>query len=133
MVRKIAAGAVVLGLLVMLLPVQGVAARRVFLGSRLADFKLDHDEILVTSVRGEFSKLFFRVTRNDLEIFRLIVVFGNGQRDDIPVKLIFQEKERSRTIDLPGLRRFIRKIIFYYRTVGPLREGKADVRVWGIR
>ena len=103
------------------------------MGTRHVDFKADRDEIAVTGVSGTFSRLMFRVENNDLEIHKVVVVFGKGTRHEIPVKLIFREGERSRFVDLPGDNRVIRKVIFFYRTIGPKIEGKAEVKGFGIR
>lgn len=117
----------------MIAPIIDAAPREVFLGSRFVDFKVDHDEIAVGKYRGQFRKLRFQVKGNDVEIFDLFVVYANNDKDKIPVKLIFNEGNRSRIIDLEGRHRFIRKIIFNYRSIGPVREGKAEIRVYGIR
>lgn len=118
---------------VLIAPLVDAVPREVFLGSRFVDFKVDHDEIAVGKYRGQFRRLRFQVKGNDVEMFDLFVVYANGDKDKIPVKLIFNEGNRSRIIDLEGRRRFLKKIIFNYRSIGPLREGKAEIRVYGIR
>jgi len=107
--------------------------KKVLLGSRFVDFKVDHDEIVVGKYMGAFRQLRFHVLKNDVEIFDLILVYANGERDKVPVKLVFNEQERSRTIDLEGRRRRLQRIVFNYRSIGPLVEGKAEVKVFGIR
>lgn len=107
-------------------------AKPVLLGAKEVGFRLDRDEILVGVRDGLFSKLLFEVQDNDLEMLRVVVTYGNGLDDTIPVRHIFREGSRSRRIDLPGGRRIIRKIVFFYKTVGPVREGRALVRVYGL-
>jgi len=102
------------------------------LGVRRVDFKADRDEIIVTRTEGIFRKIAFKVSENAIEIFKLVIVYGNGDRDEIPVKWIFKKGDWSRIIDLEGNRRIIKKIIFYYKTVGKIRKGKAEVKVFGI-
>lgn len=105
----------------------------VLLGSRIVDFKAERDVIPVTVKEGRFKRLLFKVEGNDLEIFKIIVTYGNGAPDELPVKLIFDQGDRSRFIDLRGHERVIRKITFFYRTIGRIIKGKAEVFVFGIR
>jgi len=103
------------------------------LGVRAVSFATDHDEIAVKALRGKFRRLRFQVSGNSLEMFNMAVIYGNNQRDAIATRLIFKEGEWSRLIDLAGARRNIRKIVFNYKTVGTLKGGRAEVKVFGIR
>lgn len=103
------------------------------LGEKLVNFRAEKDTILVTAKEGRFRAILFKVTDNDVEIFKVIVTYSNGDKDDIPVKWIFKEGDRSRLINLEGNKRFIKKITFYYKTVGEEEEGKATVNVFGLR
>jgi hypothetical protein len=107
-------------------------AKPTLLGAKEVSFRVDRDELLVGLRDGTFSKLLFEVQDNDLEMFRVVVTYGNGATDTIPVRHLFRKGSRSRLIDLPGGRRIIRKIVFFYKTVGPAREGRAQVRVYGL-
>lgn len=102
------------------------------LGAKEVGFRVDRDEILVGLGEGLFSKLLFEVERNDLEMLRVVVTYANGVADTIPVRHFFKEGSRSRIIDLPGRKRIIRKIVFFYKTSGPAREGRALVKVYGL-
>lgn len=104
----------------------------VLLGTKVVNFRGDRDEITVGSSEGRFRKLMIKVEGNDVEMYDIQVVYGNGGRDDIPSRLTFNESSRSRVIDLRFGNRVIRKIIFKYRTIGPLREGRATVSVYGM-
>jgi hypothetical protein len=107
-------------------------AKPTLMGAKEVNFLAESDVILVGLREGSFSKLLFEVEKNDLEMFRVVVTYGNGVDDTIPVRHIFREGSRSRLIDLPGGRRIIRKIVFFYKTVGPAREGRALVKVYGL-
>jgi hypothetical protein len=73
------------------------------------------------------------VEKNDLELFNLVVIYENGERQGIETRLIFNEGSRSRLIDLVGGERRIKSIQFTYRTIGTWQEGKARVVVYGVR
>jgi hypothetical protein len=103
------------------------------LGERTVDFRTDHDVISVGAYEGMFRALSFQVEKNDVEIFNIVVVYGNGEREKIDTRLVFREGTRSRVVDLHGGKRRIRNIEFTYRTVGKRNEGKARVVVYGVR
>jgi hypothetical protein len=105
----------------------------VMLGEQDVDFNIDHDFIRVRDHDGSFRALYFFVQDNDIELFNLVVDFGNGETQAVGSRLIFNEGSRSRLIDLNGRQRRIESIQFTYKTVGTWREGKAHVVVYGVR
>jgi hypothetical protein len=105
----------------------------VVLGERTVDFRADHDVIGVGPYEGFFRSLNFQVEKNDVEIFNIVVVYGNGEREKIDTRLVFREGSRSRIIDLHGGKRRIQSIQFTCRTVGEKHEGRARVVVFGLR
>ncbi len=104
----------------------------VLLGEKSVTFRGDVDVIPVGADKGRFRRIGFRVEGNDVEIFRVVVEFASGGKQDIATRLVFDEGERSRVIDLRGGKRAIRSVAFSYRTVGRLAEGRATVRLFGI-
>jgi hypothetical protein len=108
-------------------------ANSVALGERTVDFRADHDEINVGNADGLFRSLYFVVEKNDIELLNLTIVYGNGEREKIDMRLMFNEGSRSRLVDLQGGKRRIQSIQFNYRTVGTWQDGKAHVIVYGVR
>jgi hypothetical protein len=106
-------------------------AEFVLLGEKEVNFLVDRDDLVVGLKDGMFRRLRFEVEKNDLEMLQVIVTFGNGKTETVPVRHVFKEGSRSRVIDLPGQKRIIRKITFLYKTAGSLREGRALIRVYG--
>jgi hypothetical protein len=105
----------------------------VFLGERSVDFRADHDVIQVGRYDGFFRSLVFEVERNNIEIFNIVVTYGDGQRERLDTRLVFDAGMRSRAIRFEGGRRKIRSVAFEFRTVGSWLEGRARVRVLGLR
>ena len=103
------------------------------LGERTVRYQTVHDVIPVGDYRGSFKDIVFWVERNNIELFNLVVTYGDGQREKVDTRLVFDEGTRSRVIHLEGFRRRISSIAFQYRTVGNWLEGRARVVVYGIR
>jgi hypothetical protein len=58
---------------------------------------------------------------------------GNGERERLDTRLIFDAGSRSRLLDLQGGQRRIRSIQFTYRTLGDWQDGRARIMVYGVR
>jgi hypothetical protein len=65
-----------------------------------------------------------------LEVYDMVVTFGNGEQFKPGLKFHFDERTTSRVIDLPGNRRAIRQVDFLYRTAAR-RQGKATISLYG--
>jgi hypothetical protein len=100
-----------------------------YLGEQLVHGKRDHDTIKVGKDAGVFNKITIVVEDSDLQMYDVIVKFGNGESFEPKTKLHFKEDSRTRAIDLPGNARWIEKVEFYYGNLG--RRGKARVELWG--
>ena len=99
------------------------------LGDRQADFKVDRDRIVVGN-QGRFRQLQVTVKGAPLEMYDIVVTFGNDQQFKPPVRLSFEAKAMTRVIDLPGDARAIRHVDFYYRSAVP-GAGRATVTLYG--
>jgi hypothetical protein len=100
----------------------------VYLGERTVNGGLDHDVIPVGRADGKFHEIMVVVERAPVEIFDLIITFGNGERYEPHTRLVFGRDTTSRNIDLPGGTRFIKRVDFRY---GNLVAGaQAKVELW---
>ncbi len=124
-----------IGLILSLLLAAGIAGaanapgRWQLLGERDVDFRGDHDTIDVGRHEGKFRQLQFRVKDAPIEISNFVVTFDNDQKFSPQMRHRFPEGSGSRTIDLPGDRRVIRRIDFNYRSINR-REGRGRVEVY---
>ena len=100
------------------------------LGSRKVNYAADHDEIVVTRAEGLFTALQIKVKRGPVNMHRIVVHYGNGEKEEIELRNNFQAGSESRVIDLPGNKRVIRKVDFLYDTKN-LAQRKAVVELWG--
>jgi len=101
------------------------------LGARRVSFAVDHDAIVVGAREGLFNAVRIEVDGGDLEMHNIKITFGDGATFSPETRLRFREGSRSRTIDLPGQARIIRRIDFRYRST--LRRGRATVQAFGRR
>jgi len=103
------------------------------LGQRHANLAADHDVIPVGIRDGRFRTIQLRVRGNAIHLMDLRVNFANGTTYDVPVRTVLRAGTQTRAIDLPGELRIIRNVRMTYRTVGRVRNGRANVRLFGRR
>jgi hypothetical protein len=99
------------------------------LGERIVNGGVDHDVIAVGRDDGRFRELMLVVERAPVEIYDLVVTFGNGERYEPRTRLVFGPDSASRSIDLPGNARFIRRVDFRYANL--VAGARAKVELWG--
>ena len=99
------------------------------LGSRQVSFRAEKDVIPVTGREGRFRAIKLEVEGGNLDMYNIRVVFGDGSVFSPETRVEFRQGSWSRTIDLPGEARVIRRIEFFYRS--ELKRGRAVVRVYG--
>ncbi|MEZ4455140.1 MAG: hypothetical protein R2882_01125 [Gemmatimonadales bacterium] len=98
------------------------------LGTRRVSFAAERD-VIGAKHQGRFRAIKIEVEGGNLEMFNVRVVFGNGDVFSPETRFEFKQGSWSRTIDLPGDARVIRRVEFHYRS--ELKRGRALVRVWG--
>jgi hypothetical protein len=99
------------------------------LGTRRVSFAVDHDAIVVGARQGAYTAIKIEVAGGDLAMYNIKLTFGNGETWSPNTRVNFHQGSWSRTIDLPGPARLIRRIDFWYRS--RLHRGVATVRVFG--
>jgi hypothetical protein len=100
------------------------------LGQRKVNFRVDKDEI---SGRwdGWYKALQVKVRGGSINMEKMVVHFRNGQTEEIPLKNNFTDGSESRVIDLPGARRLIEKVVFWYEANATTAGNKPTVELWG--
>lgn len=123
-----------LGFVVLLLSCSAVslAQRWEYLGEANVDGSRDHDNIVVTRSRGEFRAIQIRVQRAPIEFDRVVIHYGDGESEPIQIRSRIPPGGQTRSIDLPGNRRVIRSVEFWYARASRSRR-KPKVRLFGMR
>ena len=103
-----------------------------YLGQSNVDGARDHDLIHVGRGRGMFRAIQIRVEKSAIEFDRVIVHYGNGTAEPIQIRSVIPRGGMTRVIELPGERRFIEGVEFYYARAG-LNGRKPKVRLFGLR
>ena len=100
------------------------------LGDRKVNFKLDKDVIHVTGFEGAFTALQVKVKNGPINMYKMTVYFHNGQSTELELRNNFTAGSESRVIDLPGNKRIIDKVEFWYDTKN-FASSRAVVELWG--
>jgi len=102
----------------------------VVLGSRTVKASLDRDVITVTASRGFFKKMKFFVKNAPIHFEKMIVHYGNGDVWEHAIRRNIAAGSETRVIDLPGNRRIVKKVVFYYKK-GAWTARTPVVTLWG--
>lgn len=100
------------------------------LGRSYVDGRTDHDSIAVNN-RGMFRQIQLRVTGAAIEFQRVVVHFENGADHELEIRDRIPQGGRTREIDLPGDRRRIRSVEFWYSR--DRWSTRPSVHLWGRR
>ena len=107
------------------------------LGSRKVAWTVDRDTIPVTAAEGRFRQLRVSVTGNKIHLIKMKVVYGNGEETELPINKLIAAGAKSPALDLPGNKRIVKKVVFWYQTPGRRRlrraQPRATVSLWGMK
>ena len=93
------------------------------------NFKSDKD-VISGYWKGWYETLKIKVTGGSISMQKMVVHFRNGETQEIPLKNNFNDGDESRAIDLPGARRLIEKVVFWYEATNPAVK-KPVIELWG--
>ncbi len=91
---------------------------------------VDRDVIKVGKRDGRFVALAIVAEHSALELFDMVVYFGDGTSYAPAVRALFGPGSTSRVIDLPGDARVIERVEFRYGNLPG--GGKAQLELWGL-
>ena len=100
------------------------------LGRSYVNGRVDHDRIVVNT-RGTFRSLQLGVKGGTIEFQRVVVHFDNGGDHELDIRESIPDKGKTRVIDLPGDRRRIRSVEFWYSKQS--WRSRPLVNLWGRR
>ncbi|HET9624281.1 MAG TPA: hypothetical protein VFP84_23065 [Kofleriaceae bacterium] len=111
-------------------PAENHAARDGFayLGERFVNNGNDHDVLEIGRREGKFREVMLVVENAPVELYDLVITFGDGERYEPRTRMRFAAGSTSRAIPLPGGLRVIKRVDFRY---GSLVGSGAKVELWG--
>ena len=121
----------VLFVLTLCTTLQAQRGRWTFLGESHVDGSVDHDSIKVGRSDGAFRAIQLRISGGAINFERVIVRYGNGTQEEIPVRARIPDGGHTRVIDLPGERRIIESVDLWYGKDKWSKRPK--VSLYGIR
>jgi hypothetical protein len=102
-----------------------------YLGEANVDGQVDHDNIKVTAAEGTFRAIRMRVENAPIRFDRVVVHYGNGDSEPIMIRSKIGAGGQTRVIDLPGDRRIIQSVEFWYERASG-SPAKPKVRLFGL-
>jgi hypothetical protein len=88
-----------------------------------------NEAVHVGRADGRFSTLMIVVENAPVEIYNIVVTFGDGQRQEVPTRLTFGPDSTTREIPLEGGARVVRNVDFTFSNIPG--DGRAKVELWG--
>lgn len=107
----------VMGFVLVLALCTGLNAQRghwEYLGDAHVDGAQDHDSIKVGRAAGGYHAIQLRISDGAINFERVIVRYGNGEKEEIPIRARIPDGGQTRVIDLPGRRRIIQSLDLWY-------------------
>ena len=88
-----------------------------------------HEGIGVGRADGQFTAIMIVVENAPVEMYNVVITFGDGQRQEVPTRLTFGPGSTSRQIPLEGGVRHIRRVDFVFSNIPG--DGRAKGRALG--
>lgn len=102
------------------------------LGTRKVTFRTEKDVISVGADEGVFKKIKLTVKKSGIRFHDMKVHFSNGDIIDVEIRRVIPAGGETRVIDLPGNKRNIKKVVFWYESTKK-NSKRATVRLFGLR
>ena len=102
------------------------------IGETSVDFKKEKDEIMVVGA-DRFATLKIKVTEAPLNLTSFDIYFENGEMQSVPVGMEIKSPGETKTVELKGGERAIKKVVFVYKTGPDNLDKKSHVELWGMK
>jgi hypothetical protein len=106
-------------------------AHMVHLGDASVNGGIDHDTIRVGRSEGAYRAIQLRVHGGAVNFDRVVVRYGNGTQEELQIRSTIPAGGHTRIIDLPGERRIIKTVDFWYAKANWLTRPR--VSLYGVR
>jgi hypothetical protein len=101
------------------------------LGTAHVDGRFDHDNIKVGRYAGRFHSILLKVNVAPIQFDHVVIHYGDGYAETLPVNSFISPGGNSRWIVLPGGRRVIHSLELWYSRGDPRDPNKPEVELYG--
>lgn len=101
------------------------------LGTAHVDGPTDHDDIKVGRYAGRFHSVMLEVRYAPIQFDHVVIHYGNGQAETLPIRTYIGAGRTSQWIVLPGRERIIRSLELWYARAEPGNPTKPEVELFG--
>jgi hypothetical protein len=102
------------------------------IGETTVDFKTETHEISLMGA-DRFGYIKFKVTEAPIHLSSFDIYFETGDKQSVTIGKEIKNPGESRSVEIEGGERNIKKIIFVYKTVANQKDKKAHVEIWGMK
>jgi hypothetical protein len=103
----------------------------IYLGHAHVDGLNDHDDIKVGRYAGRYHSINLRVSYAPIQFDRVVIHYGDGASEVLPVRADIGVGGSSHWIQLPGGERVIRSLELWYSRASPGDPVKPEVQLYG--
>jgi hypothetical protein len=102
------------------------------IGEVVASFQVEKDGISVLGA-DRFKAIKLRVTDAPIIIYDVEVYYESGDTEHLDVKSELKAGQETRSYDLKGSSRELKKIVFTYKSAAQMDNAKAHVELYGLK
>ncbi len=82
---------------------------------------------------GEFRKLKITVEHRAVRFYKLLVTYGNGEKQEFEIRNLIRAGGETRALDLNGKDRHIKKVDIWYEAATVRRGVRSQVTLYGLK
>ncbi|MFN0278945.1 MAG: hypothetical protein ACKVRN_10115 [Pyrinomonadaceae bacterium] len=101
------------------------------LGSKEVKDRSEQDTWHIGSDEGQFRKLKLTVQNRPVRFYKLVVTYGNGEKQEFQIRNLIRAGGETRALDLDGKDRYIRKVDVWYEAATARRGVRSQVTLYG--
>jgi hypothetical protein len=82
---------------------------------------------------GQFRKLKITVQYKPVRFYKLLVTYGNGEKQEFEIRNLIRAGGETRALDLDGKDRYIKKVDVWYEAATFKRGVRSQVTLYGLK
>ena len=103
------------------------------LGSKEVKDRSEQDTWHLGAGKGQFRKLKLTVQSRPVRFYKLVVTYGNGEKQEFEIRNLIRAGGETRALDLDGKDRHISKVDVWYEAATARRGVRSQVTLHGLK